>query len=136
MIRNLLICLALPFLWGCATPMSFVEFSSGDRLSGDFDRGKGEIRVIMPDGETLSGIYRITSKARFSIGASLGKYGKHTGIGVSPRVSIPSRKQVYALIGSPTSNLLMEVILDYNRWTGGGHGEAITNDGREFKVIF
>ncbi len=131
-----MICLALPFLWGCVTSMRFVEFSSGDTLSGAFDKGKGEIRVIMPDGETLSGIYRITTRARFTIGATVGKYGKHTGVGVSPRVSIPSKKQVYALIGSPTSSLLMEVILDYNRWSGRGHGEAITNDGREYKVIF
>ena len=134
--RILLICLALPFLWGCVTTMKFVEFSSGDTLSGTFDKGKGEIRVIMPDGDVLSGIYRITTGARFTIGASIGKYGKHTGIGITPRVSLPSKKQVYALIGNTTSNLLMEVILDYNRWTGGGHGEAITNDGREYKVIF
>ena len=130
---NLLICLALPFLWGCATPMRFVEFTTADTLSGTFDRGKGEIRVVMPDGEVLSGSYRITSGARFTIGTRL---GGHYGIGVTPRISIPSKKKIYALIGKPRSNLLMEVILEYNRWSRKGYGEAITNDGREYKVIF
>ena len=127
---------ALLLSGGCSQTLKLVEFKSGDSFSGTFDQSNHEVRIVLSDGEVLSGKYRATSNARFSLGTSLGRVGSHGIWGISPHVGFRTKKHAYALLDSASSNLLMEVIVDYNALWGGGYGEARTNDGREFKVLF
>ena len=122
-------------LCGCSTTMQLMEFKSGEIAEAFIDANKGEIRVYMPDGEILKGPYSTMTNPRFSIGAGL---GGHWGGGVYPSVSLDPGSKLYALLSSQdaASSLVMEIIADQSKFSGKGRGEARTNDGRVFKIVF
>ncbi len=130
--------LIIPFflLAGCNKDMQLVEFKSGAKAEGFWDSGKREIRVYLEDGEILSGKFTKMSHARFRVTTGVSFGGRHTRAGVYPSVSIDGQGNIYALLEDQKSHLVMEVVADYNWLWGHGHGEARTNDGRIYKVIF
>ena len=128
--------LFLSLLGGCLKDMHLVEFKTGDSAKGFWDTNKGEIRVYLEDGNILRGPYSTVSNARFSIGTPVHIYRGHVGVGVYPRVGFSGRGNIYALLEDDDSHLVMEIVADVNKWSGSGHGEARTNDGRVYKVIF
>ena len=123
-------------LGGCLKDMRMVEFKTGETAEGFWDSGKGELRVYLEDGRILAGPYAKMSNARFSIAIPVHVYRGHVGIGTIPRVGFSRHGNVYALLDDENSSLLMEVVADINAWSGSGHGEARTNDGRVFKCVF
>lgn len=124
------------FLSGCLKEMQFVEFKSGDSAQGVWDSGKGEVRVYLEDGEVLTGKYTKISNARFTIGAGIGRYGRRTGYGVYPSVGVRGTGNFYSLLHSAKTGLVLEIVADYNILSRSGHGEARSNDGRVYKVVF
>ncbi len=133
---KLIILLNVILLSGCAHQIKFVEFSTGIYVYGTIDKSNRTIKVTLPNGEALEGKYTKNSGAKFSIGATVGK-GRSSSIwGVSPRLGIGGKKQIYSIITSHSSKLIMEIIADVSWPSGSGFGEARTNDGRVFKVIF
>ncbi len=115
--------------------MEMVEFKSGEKAEAFVDANKREIRVYLPDGEILKGPYSIATNPRFSVGAGI---GGSRGSVIYPSISLDPGSKIYALLSSekPASTLVMEVIADHSKVTGTGRGEARTNDGRVFKIVF
>ena len=136
--RFALLAVALPllFLSGCVKDMDMVEFKTGDKAEGFWDPGKHELRVYLEDGDVLTGKYVKMNSPRFSIGANVGGFGSRGIWGVHPRVGFKGVGNIYALLESSKSSTAMEVIVDYKMISGSGHGEARTNDGRVYKVVF
>lgn len=122
-------------LYGCSTTMRLMEFKSGEVAEAFVDSNKGEIRVYMPDGEILIGPYNTLTNPRFRIGAGLGGHG---GGRVYPTVRFDTGSKLYALLSSEkaSSSLVMEIIADQSTLSRKGRGEARTNDGRVFKIVF
>ena len=131
--------LILPLLLvGCGTTrqLQLTEFSTGETMEAFLDPATNQIRAYMPDGKVITGKYTTLSNARFTFGGGIGNSGGRIGIGVLPSVGLESKANIYAMLTSSDSSLAMEVIADFNKWTGRGKGEARTNDGREYSVIF
>ncbi len=116
--------------------MELVDFRSGASAEGFWDQGKGELRLYLEDGEVLSGKYVKMNNARFTIGAGLGGSRHFSGVRVYPSVGINGKGNFYALLHSEKSSLVVEVVADYNLWSRKGYGEARSNDGRVYKVVF
>lgn len=129
---------------GCVYKMQVVDFESGITLDAEYKKSDKSVKVVMPDGEILTGKYSAVSNARFSMGNTFGSataysgansataYGNATSWGISSG----GVSNAYALLHSDKSKLMMEIIVQYSELTGSGYGEARTNDGRHFKVQF
>lgn len=139
--RHLTVFLLVGVAWvlaGCSTgaTLELVDFKTGERVDAFIDPLKKEVRAYMPNGDVLTGPYSANSTATFTFGggARVGTGG--LGAGVGPGISSAGDERIYAYLGMPGSPLLMEIIAKRNTLTGGGFGEARTNDGRTYKVIF
>ena len=134
--RLLFLLPALFLLSACSKNLQLVEFKSGAKAEGFWDSGKRELRIYLEDGEILTGKFIKMSHARFRVTTGVGFGGRHTRAGVYPSIGIDGQGNIYALLENPESHLVMEVVADYNWLGGGGHGEARTNDGRIYKIVF
>ena len=153
---NKTIILMLLFIFsGCVMQATLVDVSSGVTLKAKFTDNigtGGKCQVQMPDGELLTGRYsgvRGTDEISFSNavgninsktennknGLNYNTNGTYSLAG-STR-TIGGQGKAYAILTStkPGSTLVMEIITVYNVVSGGGFGEAKTNDGRVYKVI-
>jgi hypothetical protein len=136
--KVLLLALIVFGLSGCMKNLQLLNFKTGDSAEGFWDAGKSELRVYLEDGDVLRGKFVKMSNARFSIGASIGTSfgGRHGAFGaIRPSIGWKGVGNVYALLQSDKSSVAMEVVVDYNKMSGKGHGEARTNDGRVYKVV-
>lgn len=129
---------------GCVHKMQVVNFETGTTLDAEYNKANKSVKVIMPDGEILTGQYSAMSNASFSIGNTFSNATAYSGaktasaFGNSTSYGISSGgvSNAYALLRSDKTTLMMEMIVQYSEWTGNGYGEARTNDGRRFKVQF
>ena len=136
MMKNVILLALVVFaLSGCMKNLQLLNFKTGDSAEGFWDSGKGELRVYLEDGDVLRGKYVKMTNARFSIGASIGSYGRGGFGSIRPRIGWKGVGNVYALLQSDKSSVAMEVVVNYNKISGRGHGEARTNDGRVYKVV-
>jgi len=133
--------IACLFLAGCATTrqLTLVDFQTGHTLEGEMNKSDRSITVTMLDGEVLYGKYSSISNTapvyETGVGVSTGSHrGSIFGTGITIGSGGPSKR--YGLLKSNTSNLMMEIDVSYSELSGHGYGEAITNDGREYKVQF
>jgi hypothetical protein len=134
--KVILLALVVFGLSGCMKDLQLLNFKTGDSAEGFWDSGQGELRVYLEDGDILRGKFVKMSNARFSIGASIGTFGRRGGFGsIRPSIGWKGVGNVYALLESDKSSVAMEVVVDYNKMSGRGHGEARTNDGRVYKVV-
>jgi len=114
----------------------FTDFEKGDVLIGTYNTWTKNISLVMPDNEELTGKYIALSNAAFTFGTGTAYSGSKTTTASGYSISSGGSSQVYALLKSTKSKLMIEVIAQYSSWTGNGFGEARTNDGRVFKVQF
>ena len=96
----------------------------------------------MPDGEVLQGTFAVVSSdsVGFSFGSATAIGGGHTttAFGSSTSYNVGGPSCVYALMKStkPGSHLMLELIANFSEMNGHGFGQARTNDGRTYRVIF
>ena len=121
---------------GCVHKIEITHFQTGQVLQGKYNEINRMVTVIMPDGEILKGKYSAVSNASFTFGTATAYSGVATATCFGYGISSGGQGQVYALLKSETSGLMMEIIAIYSDWSGHGFGEAKTNDGRAYKVQF
>jgi hypothetical protein len=125
------------FLAGCAArSISLVDFQTGQTIEGQLDNSDRSVTVTMPDGEILYGKYSDISGSTTVFGTGFGVSSHSHATIFSTSVAGGGASRIYALLRSSSSSLMMELALSYSEWTGHGYGEAITNDGRNYKVQF
>jgi hypothetical protein len=113
--------------------IEFVRFSDGLTIRGEADHTMKTIRLTMSDSEVIEGRYMAIADATFSTEfAMIGKtsstaYGSSAG----------SHGNGYALLKG-NRGTVMEFVFQFNPMDKHGHGfgEARTNKGEIFKVIF
>lgn len=125
------------FMTACTSHLKLQNLDSGRTLKGRYDTVYKEITVVMPDGDILTGKYRpvtdnpYPSEKEFKLPDPPPKSG--FGSGVPHGI----RADVYALLRSKKTDLMMEVFLGYDSFKGGdGYGFARTNDKRSYKVTY
>jgi hypothetical protein len=134
-------CLLLLFghMAGCSYKVQLIDFDKGETLQGGFNTCTRAVWVFMPDGSRLSGKYVEIRDDKISFGSGTGSvfagasFGAFSTFGSS--FSLGSTSIGYAILKHPDSKLMMEVLVKAN-WDNTGMGEARTNDGRHYKVIF
>lgn len=138
----ILIVLSIVMFSGCAKKVYLTDFSSGTQIEGVYKSMDKEVIVTMPNGEILKGHYVYMANATFSM-TNVNSYahaysGTVTASGYgnafAQTITSGGTSKVYALLKSTSSNLMMEIILDYSEWSGQGYGEARTNRGKKYKV--
>lgn len=132
--RLLLLVFTCLGLAGCAHTLTLVDFQKGETVLGKYTDGGG-VTVTMPSGEVLSGKYSVVDNARFTFATATAVAGGQVAAGSATGITTGGSGQAYALLRSPTSRLMMEIIATYGS-SGHGFGEARTNDGRVFRVQF
>lgn len=124
-------------LTGCTTrQIVLVDFQTGQTINGKLNEFDRSIIVILPDGEVLAGKYSAISNKTAVFGTGFGMSSHSHGAVITTGVTNDGVGKVYGLLKSNSSSLMMEIVVSYSEWTGHGYGEAITNDGRKFKVQF
>ncbi|MEW6221407.1 MAG: hypothetical protein AB1634_17990 [Thermodesulfobacteriota bacterium] len=124
---------------GCAYNVELISFETGETLHGGFNVATHEVWVNMADGTRLSGKYVELRNDSISFGTTTGTafagttFGSFSSFGTG--YSIGSTSIGYAILRSPGTKLMMEVLVRANL-DNTGMGEARTNDGRTYKVIF
>ena len=120
--------------------MQVTDFKTGTSLDAEFDEASRQVTVVMPNNEVLTGKYSVITNATFSFGNTYGSETAYSatayGSSTSHMITSGGASNVYALLRSNTSKLMMEMVGQYSDWTGHGYGEARTNDGRRYKVQF
>ena len=128
------------FLVGCAArQLTLVDFKTGLTLDGLLNQYDRSITVTMPDGEVLYGMYSAISNATpvYETGVGISTGFRHGGVIFGTGVVMDNGPgKGYALLKSDSSSLMMEITVNYSNSTGHGYGEAVTNDGRKYKVQF
>lgn len=135
---------------------TLVDMTNGEKIRAKFTDSNatgGKCEVQMPDGELLKGRYtgiRGTDEISYSNSVgnieiatedSVNSFNSNTNgtfsVAGSTR-TVGGQGKAYAILTStkPGSTLVMEIIAIYNVIGGGGFGDAKTNDGRVYKVIF
>jgi hypothetical protein len=136
---NKIIVLAFFCLLSCAENLQrvqsieFVRFSDGLSIRGEANHQTKTIALIMPNNEVIEGRYTAVADATFSTDFAV--IGKTAAI--SHGTTTSTRGNGYALLRG-NQGTLMEFIFQFNPMDKEGHGfgEARTNKGEIFKVIF
>lgn len=124
---------------GCAYNVELINFESGETLHGGFNVATHEVWVDMANGTKLTGKYVELRNDSITFGSSTGSvfsgttFGSFSNFGTS--YSIGGTSIGYAILRNPNTKLMMEVLVRTNL-DNTGMGEARTNDGRLYKVIF
>ena len=138
-----------------------VNLESGERISAIFKDSSstgGTCQATMPNGEILTGKYvGVRGTDVITFGSFNGSVeantdytindnnqdvlnaktsGNYSATGAARTVG--GQGKAYAILYStnPNSKLTLEIIAIYNVLSGGGYGDAKTNDGRTYKIIF
>jgi hypothetical protein len=137
-----------------------IDAKNGTKIIAKFTDSNatgGKCEVVMPDGEILVGQYQgIRGTDVISFSNSVGNINANTNYRSNTSLNtinantqgtysmagsqrtVGGQGKAYAILTStkPGSTLVMEIIAIYNVIGGGGFGDAKTNDGRVYKVIF
>lgn len=135
----LAICAAL--LCGCHT-VNLTSFDTGEIIKVHSHIFSRNLWAQMPDGEILKGKFAAVSNE--SIGVTTGSAtavggGSTSSVaGTSTSYNSGDSGTVYALLKStkPGSKLTLEITGKFNPATRQGYGQARTNDGRTYKVVW
>ncbi len=132
MLRRCLVLVPLFFcLAACAHQLKLVDMESAQIIYGSYNRADRSVIVTLPTGEVLTGQYSALSNA--SIGVSSLFYGRKVATGYSYDSGGPSK--AYAILTGDRGSI-MEIMVDYSPVNRQGFGEAITKDGKVYKVQF
>jgi hypothetical protein len=128
-------------LCGCRT-VTLTSFDTGEQVRVRAHSIGHKIWAHMPDGEVLEGHFAsVTSgSVGFSFGSATAYGGGQTAtaFGNGTSYNIGGSGEVYALLKStkPGSQLMLEMIATFSPLNGTGFGQARTNDGRTYKLVF
>lgn len=123
-------------LTACTHRLNLVDFENGTTLVGSYNELNKDVIVTMPDGEVLKGKYTAIQNIGMGFGSAFATGTGGSAFGTGQSVSMGASAPAYTLLSSTQSKLMMEIKVIYSQWSGKGFGEAITNDGRKFKVTF
>lgn len=129
--RKLIFVICLILLPSCTHQIKFVHFDTGTTITGRYNTLTKRVQVTLPSGESLNGKYIPLENMSFGIGSlfygspSLTAWGMSTG----------GHSNGYALL-TDEKGVVMEIIFQYSEWSGHGFGEARTNKGELYKVMF
>ncbi len=135
-----------------------VNTENGERISATFQDNSGTggtCTAIMPNGEILTGMYAgVRGTDVISFGSTNGTIntttdytnngqnvlnaetgGNYSATGSTRTVGGQGKARAILYSTTPNSKLVLELIIIYNVVSGGGYGDAKTNDGRTYKVI-
>jgi hypothetical protein len=127
--KKAIILLILFVLTGCVHSVKLTNIESGVTLRGTYTKSDRSMEVTMPDGEVLYGTFsRVTDPSA--------RFGNAFGGQTAYNLSAGGRANLYALLKSIESDLMMEIFVLYNELDGHGFGDARTNDNRGYKVQF
>ncbi len=140
--KKIILLLAVTFLLcGCNT-LTLTNFDTGETLKGTAHRMSRNIWVTMPDGEVLKGKFAAVSNSSMAVGfgsaTAFGGGTSATAFGNSTSYAVGGSGAVYALLKStkPGSKLMMEITANFNPMNSHGFGQARTNDGRTYRIMF
>ncbi|MBA4369489.1 MAG: hypothetical protein C0403_17825 [Desulfobacterium sp.] len=137
--KNFLIFLIMVgfFISGCSSHLKLISLDSGNTLEGRYDSVYTEITVTMPNGEILTGKYRSAKDTPFPSSEDYEQTDPPPKSGFGSGIPHGIRADVYALLKSEKTDLMMEVFLGYDSFKGGdGFGFARTNDKRSYKIKY
>jgi hypothetical protein len=126
-------------LTDCTYNVKVINFESSQTLHGGFNTFNRAVWVTMEDGTKLSKKYVEIRDDKLTFGNTFGSvftgttFGSFSTFGSS--YSLSSTSIGYAILSNPNTKLMMEVLVKAN-FDNTGYGEARTNDGRLYKVIF
>jgi hypothetical protein len=123
--------LSLLFFYGCTYPIKFINPQDGKVLVGEYNKSSKTITVTLPSGEVLTGEYVALTNASIGFGSMF--YGANVGSMMT--VGAGGTSNAYALL-TGDKGTVMEIIASYSEWTGHGFGQAKTNKGEEYRVMF
>ena len=138
---------------------TLINLENGERIIATFKDSNatgGSCEATMLNGEKLIGRYvGIRGTDAVSFGMTSGNISANTDYSYNSQNVLNSKTsgnysetgatrtvggqgKAYALLYStnPNSKLTLEIIAIYNVLGGGGFGDARTNDGRKYKIIF
>jgi type IV secretory pathway TrbL component len=139
--KSVLLLAVAALLCGCHT-VSLTSFDTGETIKVHSHAFSRQLWAEMPDGEILKGKYATVSNE--SVGFTAGSttaFGGGTSAtvaGNSTSYNSGGKGTVYALLKStkPGSKLTLEITGTFNPVNRQGFGQARTNDGRAYRVIF
>jgi len=144
------------FLSACDYDVELIDFESGETLKGGFNINSRLTWVELKDGTRLEGKYvEIRNNDSFSFGNSTGtltgsttgsifsgsKFGTFNSLSTSSLNTFSTSTTIgntsigYAILRNPDTKVMMEVVVIANL-DNSGMGEARTNDGKTYKVMF
>jgi len=124
-------------LTGCSAHLKLKNLDSGRSLKGLYDTVYSEVTVTMPGGDILKGKYRSITENSFPSPKDYKQPDPPPKSGFGSGVPHGIRADVYALLKSKKTDLMMEVFLGYDSFKGGdGFGFARTNDKRSYKIKY
>lgn len=139
----------MPFRWivilsafgfwcfGCASHLKLTNLDSGRTLKGRYDMLYHEISVVMPGGDVLTGKYRPANENPYPSDKAARKPEAIPRSGFGSGIPNGLHADVYALLKSEKTDLIMEVFLGYDDFRGGdGFGFGRTNDQRTYKITY
>jgi len=122
---------------GCSSHLKLIHLDSGNTLEGRYDTVYNEITVTMQNGEILTGKYRPAKENPFPSSEDYKQKDPLPKSGFGSGIPHGIRADVYALLKSEKTDLMMEVFLGYDSFKGGdGFGFARTNDKRTYKITY
>ncbi len=127
------------FQAGCASsPHAHgLEWGTGRQVDAFFNTDTKQVRLYLDDGELIEGPFSYDKNARFTLGAGREFGGGGIAGGVVPDLGLNAKTRIYALLNSKQrTNLLVEIVTEYDKIEGTGQGEVRTTDGRSFKLVF
>ena len=128
-------------LCGCHT-VTLTSFNNGETILVHSHWMSRNIWAEMPDGEILKGKFAtVTDESVGFTAGSATAFGGGTSatvVGNSTSYNSGGKGTVYALLKStkPGSKLTLEITGTFNPVNRQGFGQARTNDGRTYKVVF
>ena len=131
MMKRLLFAVALIFLISCTHQIKFVHFDNGTTINGTYNTLIKSVKVTLPSGDILEGQYVPLENVSIGMGSLF--YG--SSMLSSWSMGAGGSANGYALL-TDGKGIVMEIIFQYSQWTGHGFGEARTNKGAVYKVIF
>lgn len=133
------IILSLFLLVSCAKSFQLIRFSDGLTIEGAANLVSKTLTLTMPDGEVMEGRYAAVSDATFSTGFATGTFTAGRAVGTATSTaygfSAGGHGNGYALLKGNRGRV-MECVFQFNPMNNHGFGEARTNKGEAFKMIF
>lgn len=124
---------------GCTYNVKLIDFDAGTTLQGGFNTSNRQVWANLWDGTKLTGKYVELRDDRINFSAVSGSafagttFGSFSSYGTG--YSMGSSSIGYAILTNPGSPVMMEILVRANL-DNTGMGEARTNSGKRFKVIF